>query len=82
MKNRAIKILLFIVAALVCMMAIFIAITYPPYHNEMQAAKKRLIINSEILKTEHEDIEYTVRGEGKPVLLLHGAPSPLRSVRY
>jgi pimeloyl-ACP methyl ester carboxylesterase len=39
----------------------------------MTEAEKQLLSNSTILKTEYGDIEYTVEGEGTPVLLLHGA---------
>ena len=73
MKNKIIKIFLIIVAALICITVVLVALTYPRYHNEMRASKERLIVNSGILKTEQGDLEYTVKGEGMPVLLLHGA---------
>jgi hypothetical protein len=73
MKRRNIKSLLIIVAVVIGIAAVFVALTYPRYHREMQAAKARLLAGSEILKTDHGDIEYVVQGEGTPVLSLHGA---------
>ncbi len=64
---------LIIFACLICTTAIVIALTYPSYHDTMEEAQKRLLANSNILKTEYGDIEYAVKGEGKPVLLIHGA---------
>jgi len=67
------KMALIIVAVLICIAAIFVALTYPHYHREMHAARARLLAGSEILKTDHGNIEYAVQGEGTPVLSLHGA---------
>ena len=50
-----------------------IALTYPDYHKTMTEAEEQLLADSTILKTEYGDIEYTVEGEGEPVLFLHGA---------
>ena len=72
--NRRIRnILLIILACLICATVIVIALTYPNYHDTMTEAQKRLLTNSNILKTEYGDIDYAVKGEGRPVLLLHGA---------
>lgn len=73
MKRRNIRILSIIGISVIGIAAVFVALTYPRYHREMQAAKARLFAGSEILKTDHGDLEYTVRGEGTPVLTLHGA---------
>lgn len=54
-------------------MIVAIASTYPRYRGEMRAARGRLSTGSTILKTDHGDVEYSVRGEGVAVLLLHGA---------
>ncbi len=51
----------------------FVAVTYPRYRREMQAAKARLVADGTVLKTDHGEIEYAIRAEGDPVLLLHGA---------
>ena len=47
--------------------------TYPSYHREMLGARNRLLAGSKILETGHGGLEYSVIGEGTPVLLLHGA---------
>lgn len=63
-----------IIAAIMVVAAIVLAVTtYPSFRSEMQAARDRLMAGSEILKTDQGEIEYSVRGEGTPVLLLHGA---------
>jgi pimeloyl-ACP methyl ester carboxylesterase len=67
------KIVVIIVALVIGITAVVVALTYPRYYREMRAAKARLLAGSEILKTDHGDIEYAVQGEGTPVLLLHGA---------
>jgi len=72
-KKRSRNILLIILAFLICSAIILIALTYPNYHETMAEAEKQLLAGSTILKTEYGDIEYTVEGEGTPVLLLHGA---------
>jgi pimeloyl-ACP methyl ester carboxylesterase len=53
--------------------AFFLALTFPPFHREITAAKARLNDGSTVLKTGHGDIEYATEGEGPPVLALHGA---------
>jgi pimeloyl-ACP methyl ester carboxylesterase len=73
MKRKNIRTLSIIGIAVIGIAVVFIPMTYPRYHREMQAAKARLSAGSEILKTNHGDIEYAVRGEGTPVLTLHGA---------
>lgn len=72
-KKRSRNILLIILAFLICSAIILIALTYPNYHDTMTEAEEQLLADSTILKTEYGDIEYTVEGEGTPILLLHGA---------
>jgi pimeloyl-ACP methyl ester carboxylesterase len=67
------KVLLIIIGLLVITAILFILFTYSNYHKEMGTIQKRLTIDSKIFKTEYGDIEYAVRGDGVPVLLLHGA---------
>ncbi len=67
------RVLLTIAAILVCAVFVFVMTTYRSYRDEMQAVRNRLIAGSKILKTDQGDIEYSVRGEGTPILLLHGA---------
>ncbi len=67
------KIWLIVVIVLVCIVFVFLVLTYPRYHREMRTARDRLSANSEILNTNLGEIEYSVTGEGMPVLLLHGA---------
>jgi pimeloyl-ACP methyl ester carboxylesterase len=67
------KMFLIIVAGVIGITAVFHTVTYPRYHREMEAAKARLLADSELLTTGHGDIEYAVQGEGTPVLSLHGA---------
>ena len=67
------KMALIIVAVVICIAAVFVALTYPHYHREMKATKARLLAGSAILETDQGDLEYAVQGEGTPVLSLHGA---------
>ena len=43
------------------------------YRTEISAINQRVLSGSEVLHTDHGDIEYTVRGEGRPILLIHGS---------
>ena len=61
-----------IIAAALLLLLVF-AITYAQFRTEISGARERVIAGSEILKTDHGDIEYTVKGRGPPVLLLHRA---------
>lgn len=73
MQGKVAKITVIILAVIAVSIALFIGLTCYEYNQEMTAAKKRLQSGSEILKTREGDIEYATRGEGRPVLLLHGA---------
>lgn len=72
-KTKIKYVSLIILACLICTTAILITLTYPNYHDTMTEAQKQLLSNSNILRTEYGDVEYAVKGEGTPVLLLHGA---------
>lgn len=73
LKSRVRNILLIVLACSICITVILIALTYPDYHNTMTEKQKQLLTNSNILQTEYGDIEYAVKGEGTPVLMIHGA---------
>ena len=60
------------VAVALLLLSIF-AITYVRFRAEISEAREKVLAGSEILKTDHGDIEYAVKGEGPPVLVLHGA---------
>lgn len=72
-KQAQMKMLLITVAVFIGIAALSVAVTYPRCHREMEAMKARLLAGSEILKTGQGDIEYTVQGQGTPVMSLHGA---------
>jgi pimeloyl-ACP methyl ester carboxylesterase len=67
------KTLLIIVVILIVVTCVLVVATYPRCSREMKTAQKRLQSQSEILNTDKGTIEYTVKGEGTPVLVLHGA---------
>ena len=73
MKTKILRIVFFIIGFLSGIGIVLIAMTYPRYHREMHAAYDRLLTGSKICKTDYGDIEFAVKGEGQPVLLLHGA---------
>jgi pimeloyl-ACP methyl ester carboxylesterase len=67
------RVFLIMVAVLAGLAAFVVAIPYWSYQGEIRVRKARLVAGSEMLKTDHGDIEYAIRGEGTPVLSLHGA---------
>lgn len=67
------KAFLIIITIFIAMLMVCFVLTYPRYRREIDAAKTNLLAGSEILRAENGDIEYAVKGEGAPVLLLHGA---------
>jgi pimeloyl-ACP methyl ester carboxylesterase len=50
-----------------------LSIMYLRFRAEISEAREKVLTGSELLRTDYGDIEYTVRGEGPPVLLLHGS---------
>jgi pimeloyl-ACP methyl ester carboxylesterase len=63
-----------VLAALALLLAaLALAVPYPRYHREMRAARARLLAQSSILHTPQGELEYSVAGDGPPVLALHGA---------
>ncbi len=61
-----------IIAGALFLLSVF-AIVYARFRTEISGARDRILSGSEILKTDHGDIEYAVKGEGPPILVLHGA---------
>jgi pimeloyl-ACP methyl ester carboxylesterase len=57
----------------VAVLVLLLVLPYPRYRQDMQAARARLLANSSVVHTPHGDIEYSVEGDGRPVLALHGA---------
>jgi pimeloyl-ACP methyl ester carboxylesterase len=49
------------------------ALVYPKYHHDIQAARERVSAGSKIAETLCGPIEYAVSGEGRPLLVVHGA---------
>ncbi len=72
MKSKSKKIISIVFIVILCGILLFLGLSYLNFSHDMRLAKERLS-TSEILKTPDGDIEYAVRGEGMPVLLLHGA---------
>lgn len=54
------------------LLVLFVSVFYQ-YRVEITRARERVVQGSNILSTDDGEIEYAVRGEGMPVLLLHGA---------
>ena len=68
--GRVLYISLVTMAALVLLV---LAFTYPRYSREMSPIKERLASSAGVANLPHGELEYTVVGEGVPVLTLHGA---------
>ena len=68
-----IKIILYIFLIIIVIILILVLITYPSYHKQMNEANERIKNESTLLETEFGTLEYALRGEGKAVLLIHGA---------
>ncbi|GAB1454493.1 alpha/beta hydrolase [Draconibacterium sp.] len=64
---------LYLILAILALSFIYIAITFPVYQKQIRSANKRIAAESRILKTKLGNLEYAVRGKGKPILLIHGA---------
>ena len=67
------KILIYILILIIAIIAISFAVTYPIFRSQMKAANERIKNESKLLETKFGNMEYAVRGHGKPVLLIHGA---------
>lgn len=73
MNRKVTKSLPIVVAILVGLILLAVLVSYSGFKRDMQAAHERLLRDSEVLRTDKYTIEYALKGEGIPVLLLHGA---------
>lgn len=64
---------LYLIIAILAVPFFYVAVTLPLYHKQIRSATNRIASGSRILKTKYGNLEYAVRGKGKPVLLIHGA---------
>ncbi len=55
------------------LLLVFLSVVLFQYRADITHARARALGGSEILATKNGEIEYAVRGEGLPVLLIHGA---------
>ncbi len=62
-----------IVSVFLSIIVVAVALTYPRYHREMNAARVRLSEGSQMIQTRSGQIEYADSGDGYPVLVIHGA---------
>ncbi|MEQ9412233.1 MAG: alpha/beta hydrolase, partial [Cyclobacteriaceae bacterium] len=67
------RILLYSILVFFILLIVVFAITYPIYRMQISEASKRIAAESKMMETEFGEMEYAIRGEGKPVLLIHGA---------
>jgi pimeloyl-ACP methyl ester carboxylesterase len=62
-----------IALAVVGVVAVGAAAIYLAYARDMAATYDRLTAGSQVVQTRHGPLEYSVEGEGPPVLVVHGA---------
>ena len=74
-RRRWPRIVLFVLGAI----AIVAVAIYGAYFMEMQAIAERIAAGGAVAKTRHGQIEYTMWGDGPPVMTLHGAGGVARS---
>lgn len=67
------KILLYILVSIIAIALISFLLTYPSYHKQIRSTNEKINDESRILETKLGTIEYALKGEGIPVLLIHGA---------
>ncbi len=65
--------MLFILIGFAALILITLLIVFPSYQKQINEAKERLRSESRLLETEFGLMEYAISGQGKPVLLIHGA---------
>jgi pimeloyl-ACP methyl ester carboxylesterase len=72
MKEESKKNIFRVFLVILSLVLVLFALSYVSFAHEMDLAKKR-ISASELYESPDGDIEYTVQGDGIPVLVLHGA---------
>jgi pimeloyl-ACP methyl ester carboxylesterase len=71
--GKAMKSAIVVVAVLSLVIACLLLVSYPEFKRDMEAANERIAGDSSVLRTDKYTIEYSVKGTGPPVLVLHGA---------
>ncbi len=67
------RIFLYSILVFIGVTFIAFAVSYPIYKRQISKVVTKIAAESTILKTEFGEMEYAIRGEGKPILLIHGA---------
>ena len=60
-------------AVFIGLIAALCALTYAAYHRDIERARERVAAGSRVAETPCGPIEYTIAGDGPPVLAVHGA---------
>jgi pimeloyl-ACP methyl ester carboxylesterase len=63
----------YVLAAIAIPILALALVMFYQYRTEISAIHQGVLSGSRVLSTAHGEIEYTVRGEGPPVLLIHGS---------
>lgn len=72
MKERTRNVILYGFVIVLSVLFLLFVLSYTSFSRDMDLAKERLS-TSEMYTTDAGDTEYAVQGEGRPVLILHGA---------
>lgn len=67
------RIVIYILIGFFTLVLISLLIAFPIYKKQMNEANARINSHSGILETRFGKMEYAIHGQGKPVLLVHGA---------
>ena len=65
--------MLYSLIGFLALILITLLLIFPSYHKQMNEAKERIKSESRHLETKFGVMEYAISGQGKPVLLIHGA---------
>lgn len=63
----------YILIGLLVLIMIALLMAIPSFKNQMKEARERIKSESQLLETPYGIMEYAIRGQGRPVLLIHGA---------